>query len=68
MTPEHLRNEITEYLNEQEIAFRDDDPLKLLCLRAGAEGYSFSDEMYEYETAMYIPSEKEIEWFKNRPK
>ena len=66
MTPENLKNEITEYLSEQEIPYLDNEGLKNLCMKAAIEGYSFSDEMYETETAEFIPTDEEVEAAKSK--
>ena len=55
----YFKHEITEYLNEQEIHWSNEDLLKMLCLKAAKEGYSFSDEMI-MEMDDYIPSGDEI--------
>lgn len=59
MKIEKLREEIEQYLQEQDISFKPNETLDMLCFKAALNGYSFSDEMYEPETRPYLPTSKE---------
>lgn len=63
MTEQHLRNEIVEYLNEQEIIYFTDWSTSLLCLLAGINDYSFSDDMIN-DLPQFIPTEEEIKKYR----
>lgn len=66
MKEEHLRSDIREYLDEQNlVSFIEslDFSTRLLCLIAGINGYSFSDDMIN-DLPQFIPNEDEIEKYK----
>ncbi len=63
MHPLDFRYLLEQYLDEQEISYKESDSLKYLCLKAAIEGYSFSDEMIK-DFSNVIPDEEEIKKYK----
>lgn len=63
MTEQHLRNKIIQYLQEQEIYTEFFWNTALLCLIAGINGYSFSNDMIN-DLPQFIPSNEEINKYK----
>lgn len=63
MTEQHLRNEITEYLIEQDILWPLNQNTAILCLIAGINDYSFSDDMIN-DLPKFIPTEEEIKKYR----
>ena len=69
MTEKHLRDEIVEFLKEQDVClFFDDFSTALLCLIAANDPYyySFSDDMIN-DLPQFIPTEAEIKKFGKPP-
>lgn len=63
MTEQHLRNEIEQYLTEQDINYSVHWSTALLCLLAAINDYSFSDDMIN-DLPSVIPSEEEIKKYR----
>jgi len=61
MNEQFLRNELTTFLNEQEVL--KNIPTKVLCLLAGILDYSFSDGMIN-ELPQFLPTPQEITKYK----
>ena len=55
-----LRNELIEYLKEQNQSVDEKETTDLLCLRAALLGYSFKYTVYDPPLDQFIPTLKEF--------
>jgi hypothetical protein len=60
MTAEKLKYDVVEFLNEQDIKYNNNEPIRQLMAKAMKVDYSPSDDMYGVENGAYIPSDMEI--------
>jgi hypothetical protein len=65
MTAEKLKYDVMEFLNEQEIKYNENEPIRHLMAKAMKIDYSPSDDMYGVENGTYIPSNEEIKQIKD---